>query len=78
MLTDMLHQINMEEEKKSPEPIRNLLAGILGNSLNTSVKHEQQKAGLETRTCGSCGAARPEGTELSTCAFCGFEFYHTP
>lgn len=68
----------MEQDKHEPKAPLNLLANILGNSLNTSVKYEQQKAGSETRTCGGCGAARPEGTDLSTCDFCGFEFYKKP
>lgn len=68
----------MEQENNQLKPPVNLLANILGNALNTSAKHGQQLAGLETRTCGSCGAARPEGTELHTCAYCGFEFFPKP
>lgn len=64
----------MEENKKEPGPL-DFLANILSNSLHTTPAQQPQKAGLETRTCGSCGAARPEDTDLSICAFCGFEFY---
>ncbi|MDF2191088.1 hypothetical protein [Paraflavitalea sp. CAU 1676] len=68
----------MDQEKKQAKPPLNLLANILNNSLTSSTKYDQQKAGLETRTCGGCGAARPDGTDLSTCDFCGFEFYKKP
>ncbi|HYH15895.1 MAG TPA: hypothetical protein VD794_11770 [Flavisolibacter sp.] len=52
-----------------------LLSSILGNALASSQKFETAGSGVETRKCSSCGAARPEGTDLSTCDYCGFEFF---
>jgi len=28
----------------------------------------------ETKKCKSCGAARPVGTNLTTCDYCGYKF----
>lgn len=65
----------MDNEKDQPKPIHSLLANIMGKAMASSVKYDQQRPALATRTCGGCGAARPEGTDLSTCDFCGFEFF---
>lgn len=65
----------MENKDNQPQPINSLLANILGKAMVSSVKYDQQEPALETRKCGGCGAARPEGTDLSTCDFCGFEFF---
>lgn len=55
----------------------NLLLNIIGNALATSQKHDTENSGVQTRKCSNCGAARPEGTDLSTCDYCSFEFYKT-
>jgi hypothetical protein len=55
----------------------NLLFNIIGNALSTSQKHVAENSGVQTRKCSSCGAARPESTDLSTCDYCGFQFYET-
>jgi len=62
-------------ESGSSNNTNNLLLNILGNALSSSSKYEAAKSGVETLTCGSCGAARPEGTDLNTCDYCGFEFF---
>lgn len=53
----------------------NPLLQILENAMASSMKYEKEKSGVETRKCSNCGAARPEGTDLSTCDYCGFEFF---
>ena len=53
----------------------NLLASILGNALASSKKYDTAGSGVETRKCTNCGAARPEGTDLSACDYCGFAFF---
>jgi len=65
----------MENENDQPKPIASSLANILGKAMASSVKFDQQRPAVETRKCGGCGAARPEGTDLSACDFCGFEFF---
>lgn len=74
----------MEEEKQSNgNDIENTqstkpnsaLLGILGNALNSSLKHKNQVAGLETKRCPNCSAARPADTDLQYCAYCGHKFY---
>ncbi|MBW1295037.1 hypothetical protein [Aquimarina litoralis] len=59
---------NKKEEK-------NLLDSILGNALSSTNKFEETNAGLETKKCKSCGAARPSDTNLRYCDFCGTPFY---
>jgi hypothetical protein len=48
-------------------------AGIFANALATTPSYaaDRQGAGVETKMCGTCGAARPAGTDLRTCDFCG-------
>ena len=48
---------------------------IIGNSLEHANTSGELKAGLETKKCKSCGAARPVETDLSICEFCGKRFY---
>ncbi|WP_378183429.1 hypothetical protein [Aquimarina sp. SS2-1] len=60
---------NKDEEKKS------ILDDILGNALSSTKKYEETTAGLETKRCKSCGAARPSDTDLKYCDFCGNQFY---
>jgi hypothetical protein len=35
-------------------------------------------ATLGSRQCPQCGASRPEGTDISHCTYCGFEFMVVP
>jgi len=58
------------EEKKS-----NPLDDILANALNTTKKVGDLAAGMETKKCKICGAARPDDTDLKFCDFCGNQFY---
>lgn len=46
---------------------------IFANSLKTTPKYFTQvdKAGTKSEKCPTCMAARPEGNDLKTCAFCG-------
>lgn len=65
---------NAENSANSPK-INNALLGILGNALNSSLKHQKTGAGLETKRCPNCSAARPADTDLQYCAYCGHKFY---
>lgn len=49
------------------------LASILKNA-TSAPRQELAKAGLETRFCSNCGANREEGSDLTTCQFCGASF----
>lgn len=42
----------------------------------TAKKWESKKeeASLHSRSCASCGAARPVNTNLANCAYCGYQF----
>ncbi|MHA7060029.1 hypothetical protein ACWGOQ_0022570 [Aquimarina sp. M1] len=60
---------NSKKEKK------NLLDDILGNAAASTKKYEEINAGLETKKCKSCGAARPSDTDLKYCDFCENQFY---
>ena len=66
----------MSEENKGEEkkPESNLLNDILKNALKTT-KNVDAKAGLETKKCKNCQAARPDGTDLKYCDYCGYQFY---
>lgn len=69
--------MNSHEEQDKAEnalPINPLL-NILGNAVQSSIKYDQTTSGLETKTCKSCGAARPADTDLQTCDYCGYKFY---
>jgi hypothetical protein len=35
---------------------------------------DNKQAGAKTRCCEQCGAPRPQATNLTTCAYCGFKF----
>ncbi len=61
-------------DEKSPAPANSLLAQILANANASTAKHAPVKAAVETKVCASCGAARPEDTDLKRCDYCGHEF----
>ncbi len=64
-------------DPKDPAPKSkgaSFLAGLMKNASTTSAKQPVAKAGLETRKCSSCGATRAEGSDLTTCEFCGGSF----
>jgi hypothetical protein len=69
--------MNSNEEHDKAEKVSpiNPLLNILGNAVQSSIKYNQTSSGLETKTCKSCGAARPAETDLKTCDYCGFQFY---
>jgi hypothetical protein len=48
---------------------------IFANAQQTSVRLGDDKEAVKTKKCASCGAARPEGTDLKICAFCGKDFF---
>ncbi len=64
-----------EEENEKKEEKNDPLMNILGNALYTTKKHNVEDAGLETKKCKSCGAARPADTNLKYCDYCGEQFY---
>ncbi|MBG6128660.1 hypothetical protein IWQ47_000650 [Aquimarina sp. EL_43] len=64
-----------ENDKQNSKEEKNLLDDILANALSSTKKYEETNAGLETKRCKSCGAARPEDTDLKYCDFCGDQFY---
>ncbi|MFT3838697.1 MAG: hypothetical protein QM723_17085 [Myxococcaceae bacterium] len=62
-----------DEPKKPPPPPNPFLANILRNA-KAAPKHGVAAAGLETRVCSKCGAARAEGSDLTVCEYCGGSF----
>ncbi len=48
-------------------------------SKDTAKKWESTRdaSGVETRTCGQCGAPRPVNTNIAACTYCGFTFMDT-
>jgi len=56
-----------------PPVSSDLLAQILANATADDAP-ETVRAGVETRVCRTCGAARPEGTDLTRCDYCGNDF----
>lgn len=66
---------NGNNAKSNVEKKPNSLLSILGNAMNSTQQFKQTEPGLETITCGSCGAARPAETNLQTCDYCGYKFY---
>jgi hypothetical protein len=58
-----------------PKPLKanDLLAQILANSRATTARFDTVKAAVEIKLCKVCGAARPEGTDLKQCDYCGNE-----
>jgi hypothetical protein len=47
------------------------VAGIFANAQRTTTRFAEVRDGVRTKKCPLCGAARPEGTDLRACAFCG-------
>jgi ribosomal protein L40E len=69
----------MADDPKAPEKPKSgasFLAGILKNA-KAAPKHGVTKAGLETKVCSKCGAARAEGSDLTTCEYCGGSYLET-
>lgn len=64
-----------ENSSENPEKEKSILDDILANASGSTKKHKETIAGLETKTCKSCGAARPDDTDLKYCDFCGDQFY---
>lgn len=71
----MNEQNQDQSSSKADQKNNALLMNILGNAMDSSIKYGETQSGLETRKCSSCGAARPEGSALSTCDYCGFQFF---
>jgi len=51
------------------------LSSIFANAQMTSVRLGDAAPDVKARKCTCCGAARPEGTDLRSCAFCGNDFF---
>ncbi|WP_343914539.1 hypothetical protein [Aquimarina litoralis] len=66
----MTDKTNKDQNKE-----KSLLDDILGNAISSTNKFDEATAGLETKKCKSCGAARPSDTDLQYCDFCGNQFY---
>ncbi len=64
-----------ENNNKKPKEEKNILDDILANAFSSTKKYEETNAGLETKKCNGCGAARPDDTDLQYCDFCGNQFY---
>lgn len=60
-------------EEQQPEK-KTALGGIFNNARKTSIGLNYKAAETKTRKCQSCGAARPDDTDLRTCDFCGYTF----
>ncbi|MBO9634524.1 MAG: hypothetical protein J7578_15525 [Chitinophagaceae bacterium] len=66
----------MNQPNEEQQPSRALtLQEILANALKSTHTHQEAKAGLETKTCARCGAARPADTALRYCDYCSNPFY---
>jgi hypothetical protein len=66
---------NDQQQPEKKKDANDLLKGILGNALKTSMEFNAGNAGVETKKCKNCGAARPEDTDLQFCNYCGYKFY---
>ncbi|NMH88830.1 hypothetical protein [Flavivirga algicola] len=64
-----------ENNNKKPKEEKNILDDILANAISSTQKYKEMNAGLETKKCSGCGAARPDDTNLQYCDFCGNQFY---
>lgn len=64
-----------KDDKTDRPAVSPQLAFILGNALKSSDSMQQQQAGLETKKCSNCGAARPADTNLQFCDYCNASFY---
>jgi len=64
-----------DDAEKNQKEKKSVLDDILGNAISSTKKHEEANAGLETKKCKNCGAARPSDTDLKYCDFCENEFY---
>ena len=53
---------------------RGLLGGIIRTTKATATNLTPQDASVAARKCRSCGAGRPEDTDLRVCAYCGDRF----
>ncbi len=51
------------------------VSGIFANARSTTVTYGDAKDQVKARRCQTCGAARPDGSDLRTCAFCGQAFF---
>lgn len=51
------------------------VSSIFANARSTTVTFGGAKDQLKARRCRTCGAARPEGTDLRRCAFCGQDLF---
>lgn len=66
----------MDKPNEEQQPSRVLsIQDILANALKSTNTHPNAKAGLETKTCTNCGAARPADTQLRYCDYCQHPFY---
>ena len=71
----MLDPIQNKSQDAEPKLPDQTLMNILANAFGSTQKHQQSGPALETKTCGSCGAARPSDTNLQFCDYCGHQFY---
>ena len=55
-----------------PKP--SLLGGLIKRSKSTATRMTDEKAGMLSRKCPNCSAARPADADIKRCDFCGFQF----
>ena len=53
---------------------RSVLGSIIRTTKATSTHVTSSEASLAARKCRNCGGARPEGSDLRVCGFCGDRF----
>jgi hypothetical protein len=51
------------------------LLGIFANAQQSTIRYAAAGEAVQTKKCACCGAARPDGTDLAACAFCGAAFF---
>ena len=60
--------------EESTKQRKSVLSSIIRTTKATSTRVTPLKAAMAARKCRSCGGARPEGSDLRVCQFCGDRF----
>lgn len=77
MKTDLLVLVDREMLRfvAAAQPPKSVLPGIFANAQRTSVRQGPQGDSINAQRCTCCGAARPAGSDLRSCTFCGQSFF---
>lgn len=61
-------------DPESTRQRRSVLGSIIRTTKATSTHVTATDAAMAARKCRNCGGARPEGSDLRVCSFCGDRF----